>query len=94
MIPRVTAFLAIAATSSADTPGHNPTHPNQQILFNHVGKAGGGSVRSVMRESKLLDSNSCCKGNRLIEVWHPYGFLMPAVNYPYIVMNVRDPVDR
>jgi len=94
MIPRVTAFLAIAATSSADTPGHNPTHSNQQILFNHVGKAGGGSVRSVMRESKLLDSNSCCKGNRLIEVWHPYGFLMPAVNYPFIVMNVRDPVDR
>lgn len=65
-----------------------------QILFNHVGKAGGGSVRSTLFDSLLLHSTFCCSGNKLVDVWHPYGYLEPKLAYPYIVLNVRDPVDR
>ena len=62
--------------------------------INHVGKAGGGSVRTTFAKTGLLHNDNCCVGNKLVDVWHPYGNLVPQLEHSYIVLNVRDPVDR
>ena len=83
--------LAILATSVGFASTFSHRH---QILFNHVGKAGGGSVRTTFAKTGLLPNDNCCVGNKLVDVWHPYGNLVPQLEHSYIVLNVRDPVDR
>ena len=88
------AALTLFAIIAKGEPAYNPVGHNQQVLFNHVGKAGGGSVRNILYKSNLLHNTHCCTGNMLVDVFHPYGTLTRDLKHPYIILNVRDPVAR